>query len=328
MADAEISVRRATPADRPAVFVLAGRALGWEAGPATERHFAWKHDENPFGPSPMWIAEVDGRPAGFRTFVRWELVAPDGTVHRVVRAVDTATDPDFQGRGVFTALTLAALDELRADGVAFVFNTPNDQSRPGYLKMGWEVVGTLPVGVRPTGPRGLVRAVRARTPADRGALATPGGRAAGPLLADPTVADALLAVGTPTPGWHTHRTAAYLAWRYGPAALHYRVVTASDDPAEGAAVVHLRRRGPAVEAVVADLFVPDRRAARSVLRAVVARGGADYLIRIRAAADRRVAHGFVPVPGTGPTLTVRAVTTAPPTDLATWALTLGDVEIF
>ena len=30
-----------------------------------------------------------------------------------------------------------------------MFNTPNDQSRPGYLKMGWQVVGRVPIGVRP-----------------------------------------------------------------------------------------------------------------------------------------------------------------------------------
>ncbi len=71
-----------------------------------------------------------------------------GEVLRAVRAVDTATDPDYQGQGLFTALTMHGLDEVRADGVDFVFNTPNDQSRPGYLKMGWQTVGELPVAVR------------------------------------------------------------------------------------------------------------------------------------------------------------------------------------
>jgi len=326
--DPGLHVRRATPTDRPGILALAGRSLGWTPGDATERHFAWKHDENPFGPSPMWVAEVDGRLAGFRTFLRWELVGPDGTVHRVVRAVDTATDPAFQGRGVFTALTLGALDELRVEGVDFVFNTPNAQSRPGYLKMGWGVVGTLPVAMRPSGPGGLVRIVRARTPADRGALPTDVGRGATGTLDDPGVATALLALGSTPPGLHTHRSPAYLAWRYGPAALHYRVVTASSDPAEGAAVIHLRRRGPAVEAVVADLFAPDPTTARRVLRAVARGAGADYLIRLRTPSDRPFGHGFVPVPRVGPTLTARTVATDPPADLAGWSLTMGDVELF
>ena len=59
-------------------------------------------------------------------------------IHRAVRAVDTITAPEARGRGVFTRFTLAILSNeiTRDDDVSFVFNTPNDQSRPGYLKMG------------------------------------------------------------------------------------------------------------------------------------------------------------------------------------------------
>ena len=46
------------------------------------------------------------------------------------RAVDTATDPEFQGRGIFTRLTLEALDALPAEGVELVFNTPNARASP------------------------------------------------------------------------------------------------------------------------------------------------------------------------------------------------------
>ena len=78
---------------------------------------------------------------------------------RAVRAVDTATHPDFRGQGVFSALTLGALEELRSDGVAFVFNTPNERSRPGYLKMGWQPVGQVRVLAR---TRSVTAAGRAR----------------------------------------------------------------------------------------------------------------------------------------------------------------------
>lgn len=75
-------------------------------------------------------------------FLRWKFDVPgEGTIS-AVRAVDTATHPDWQGSGIFTRLTLGALDELRDDGLDVVFNTPNDQSRPGYLKMGWSQVVT------------------------------------------------------------------------------------------------------------------------------------------------------------------------------------------
>lgn len=329
-APAGVAVRRATDADLPGIFALARRSLGWEDGAATEEHFAWKHFGSPFGPSPMWVAEVDERIAGFRTFLRWELRTDAGEVRRAVRAVDTATDPDFQGRGIFTALTLGALDELRADGVDFVFNTPNEQSRPGYLKMGWQVIGRLPVAVRPTHFGGLVKIARARTPATRGAVPTTAGVAAAAVLSDRDLTDALLAHAPSGRGLATHRTHEYLGWRYGPEALHYRVVAGPAGPAAGAAVFHLRRRGPAIEAVVCETLVPagDPRTTRALYAQLAKESGADYLIRLRSPAERPMGGWFWPAPGVGPVLTAREVNRSPASDPAGWALTLGDIELF
>src|SRR5207245_291635 len=59
------------------------------------------------------------------------------------------------------------LDELATDGVELVFNTPNRQSLPGYLKMGWREVGRLPAAVRPTRWRFAAVAATARRAAGR-----------------------------------------------------------------------------------------------------------------------------------------------------------------
>src|SRR4029077_13661343 len=129
---------------------LLANALGWSASAGLPEFFDWKHRENPFGESPGWVA-VDGtRVVGFRTFLRWELEDGAGATRTAVRAVDTATHPDYQGRGIFRALTLLAVEEMTAEGVEFVFNTPNDKSRPGYLTMGWHEVGRLPTRARIT----------------------------------------------------------------------------------------------------------------------------------------------------------------------------------
>ena len=89
---------------------LLDASLGWVPDELHRAFFAWKHRENPFGPSPAWVA-TDGAdrrvphvpPLGVRA---------DGGSSRAVRAVDTATHPDHQGQGIFTALTLHALDAL------------------------------------------------------------------------------------------------------------------------------------------------------------------------------------------------------------------------
>jgi Acetyltransferase (GNAT) domain len=134
----DIVVRQARANDRPQILALVARILGWGMDSRNEALFAWKHEHNVFGPSPAWVALDGDHLAGFRTFLRWEFEL-GGTPIRAARAVDTATDHAYQRRGVFRRLTLLALEELEVDGPTFVFNTPNDQSRPGYLSMGWQV---------------------------------------------------------------------------------------------------------------------------------------------------------------------------------------------
>src|SRR5713101_901703 len=142
MADG-LTVQRATSADFPGVLELTRRALGWTDA---DTHFLeWKHLRNPFGPSPMWVATDDDRVVGFRAFLRWEFVTRAGRTVTAVRAVDTATDPAYQGQGIFTRLTTEAIAALTHDGVELIFNTPNAKSLPGYLKMGWQEIGRLPV---------------------------------------------------------------------------------------------------------------------------------------------------------------------------------------
>ena len=285
--------------------------------------------QNPFGVSPMWVAESEGRVVGFRTFLRWELVHPDGATLRAVRAVDTATDPDFQGRGIFTRLTLEAVEELTAEGVDLVFNTPNEKSRPGYLKMGWREVGRLPVGLRPASWRFPFLIATARTSAGRHPVPTGAGVAPLDALADRAAVERLLDSDASRPGLATRRTFEFLSWRYGNPALGYRVALADSSIDEGCVAFRLRRRGRAVEAVICDLLLPGRRqdAARKLLRQVSGKTRADYLLRLDTPAA--VGGRFVRVGSMGPTLVCRPL--AGDRDLLdprAWALDMGDVELF
>ncbi len=326
----DVAVRRADPDELGRIIDLATTALGWDPEAPNEDFFRWKHLENPFGTSPLWVAEVDGTLAGFRTFLRWRFIRADGSTRSACRAVDTATAVEHRGRGVFTTLTRAAVEELTDEGVDFVFNTPNDQSRPGYLKMGWVDAGRIDIGVRPR-LRGLGRLLGARAAADKWGLSSDVGATIDELLdglSDATV------VGPPqSDHLQTERTAGFLRWRYGFDPLHYRALTATRDPRSGLVSFRLRRRAGAVEATICDMTpTPDggRRALlgglRQGLRRSARRGPRhDYAIATRATAG--VVDGFLPVPGFGPRLTLRDLaSTAPhPDDLL---LSLGDVELF
>ena len=321
-----LEVRGYDAADEPAVLALLGASLGWVPDELHARLFAWKHAENPFGSSPAWVASVAGQVVGFRTFLRWEFeTGPGGKPVRAVRAVDTATHPDHQGKGVFTALTEHALDALRDDGIAFVFNTPNERSRPGYLKMGWQPVRRLPVLARPASMRSLMRLAGARTAADKWSLASDAGLPAMTALADRAGVDALLG-SAPATGLRTRRSAAYLAWRYGFEPLRYRAVVGESGPSDGIVIFRLRRRGPATEAAVCEELVPagDPARARRLLGLVLRTSGADYAVRL---GDHLPRAGFVRLPGQGPTLVGRDVCDPVPAP-DTWRLGLGDVELF
>jgi GNAT superfamily N-acetyltransferase len=322
-----VEVRPSHPDDRSGVLDLLSASLQWVPNELFDRFFSWKHEQNPFGESPAWVACDRGRIVGFRTFMRWELDHPDGRVRRAVRAVDTATHPDYQGRGIFRRLTLHAIEDLAREGVDFVFNTPNEQSRPGYLAMGWESVGHLPVAIRPRGPRGALAMLRSRVPAERWSLETRVGSPASDVLEDPGTAD-LLAHLSPTTALRTRRSTEYMRWRYGFDALGYRALAADGEPARGLAVFRLRRRGTATEVALVEVLVPQgaHEVARSLRRDVARVSDADYVIRLGGPAVETT--GYVRLPHQGPILTWRAVcATGPAPGLGAWDLALGDIEL-
>lgn len=318
--------RRATAADRPAILDVLRRSLGREVDDRYEALFAWKHLTNSFGPSPAWVACDGDRIAGFRTLMRWEFESASGRF-RAVRAVDTATDPDYQGRGIFRALTFRAVDELRDEQVDFVFNTPNDQSRPGYLRMGWQVVGRLPTLVRPTRWRRVGRIARARVPAERWSTPTTAGEDATAVLADTAAVRALLdARSAPGPGVRTVVTPEYLSWRFGTPLLGYRAVVAPGGPERGVALFRLRARGPSQEAALVAVLTRagDHRTAAALVRDVARVAPADYLLAL--GTGLRAPGGLVRLPRTGPLLTWRPVATDVPPPA--WDVSLGDIELF
>jgi GNAT superfamily N-acetyltransferase len=317
----EPAVRAATAADRPEILALMRSTLGWDDDARFDALFAWKHDENPFGPSPAWVATDGERIVGFRTFMRWEF-EQGGAILRAVRAVDTATHPDYQGRGIFTKLTMAGIEELRSEGVDLVFNTPNDQSRPGYLKMGWQVVGRLALTVRPHSLRRVARLRRARVPAELWSVRSDVAEPAAARLADDSVVG-MVTAPVDAAAVTTRRTPAFLRWRYGFAPLDYRALR--DEHAGGVAFFRLRQRGPAIEATVDDVLTSSRPQRRALVGAIAGFDQVDYVAALASSLGR---DGSFSMQRFGPMLTARLVAadTIPP--LAQWQLCLGDIELF
>ena len=146
-----MEVREGNHQDIPGILKVLKASLGETSSKKTEEVWRFKHIDNPFGESLVLIALENNEVIGVRAFMRWQWQRGE-EVYSAFRAVDTATHPDHQGKGIFKKLTLKALEIGKERGDNFVFNTPNSQSKPGYLKMGWEEVDNLKVSIRPVNP--------------------------------------------------------------------------------------------------------------------------------------------------------------------------------
>ena len=146
-----MQIRQAAKTDIPGILNVLKASLGETSSKKTAEIWRYKHIENPFGESLVLVAEESGVIIGVRAFMRWQWKRGE-KVYSAFRAVDTATHPAHQGKGIFKKLTLAALQIGKENKDHFVFNTPNSQSKPGYLKMGWQEVGKLHTYLVPMSP--------------------------------------------------------------------------------------------------------------------------------------------------------------------------------
>jgi GNAT superfamily N-acetyltransferase len=276
--------------------------------------FHWKHIENPFGRSIGLVAEDGGQIVGLRTFMRWDLTTFEGETLRCARAVDTATHPDHQGKGIFRRLTEEAVEVARADGIAMIFNTPNEKSKPGYLKMGWREVGEIGALVRPSSSM-LTRV--GEDAAERPEV----------FLHDPAPAAAAGLVDRAPLGLRTRRTAEYLTWRFSshPTARYFIA-----GQADGRAVLRTNVRRGRRELVVADLFGQPAAAARAATASVRSAYLATWFSRNSPERRALLRRGFAPIPGLAAlTLVMRPLRDLPESyqTLDAWDTAVSDFEL-
>ena len=332
----EPAIRSATADDTPQILNLIAASYQREDDPERLAYWEWKHAANPFGVSPCLVAESKGRLVGVRAFLRWTWRSGGQSV-RAVRAVDTATHPDWYGRGVFSRLTARLVAQMEREGVTFIYNTPNSKSMPGYLKMGWALVTRVPLWVRPLRLSTLMRRVLSNSTAQPPTI--PQLDTVAHVLGDSALPAFLSSVALRDERLHTARTLAYLCWRYAAIpGFSYRARFEMDGDAGALVIARGRIRGRLSEVTISELLVtPSRRGVqigRAVVSDLVRTADADYVAACAASgtAERSVLArtGFLPAPRLGPHFTARRLDPAglDPSRWANWRCSIGDLELF
>jgi hypothetical protein len=97
---------------------------------SSKNYFKWKYRNNPFGDSLHIIALDKKKVVASRAF--WRL---DVNKTEAYQCVDTAVLPKFQNKGIFKKTALIATKILKKK---LIYNSPNKNSGPAYLKCGWK----------------------------------------------------------------------------------------------------------------------------------------------------------------------------------------------
>ncbi len=330
-----MEIRKANKDDIPAILSCLKRSLGEVSSPKTIAYWNWKHIDNPFGESPVLVATDQGKIVGVRAFMRWKW-RWKGKNYSALRAVDTATDPDYQGRGIFKKLTLSLVETCSQEGDDFIFNTPNTQSKPGYLKMGWSEVGKLPVRLKLARPFSMVRHYLGKE------TVLPEVDPVMPIYNLKTAMknfdDSIARYPRPS-GLFTPKNKDYLTWRYvNCPILHYYGYLEGEGDQQVLIVFYPKKQRMGVELRICEIQANNPMAMDQLKRAVRMIGHRfkpDYWsvanLGDSVLTDGIRSAGFGKARKVGPVVTLRPLHDHIPEDwfdISPWDATLGDLELF
>ena len=314
-----MEVREATELDIKEILEVLKASLGEISSKKTEEVWRYKHIDNPFGKSLVLVALDEGKIVGVRAFMSWRWQIGE-KVFSAFRAVDTATHPDYQGKGIFKKLTLAALDIAKNRGDHFVFNTPNSQSKPGYYKMGWEEVSKLQIQLWPVNPFFSLRSKYQRR---RKILKNSSKLSLEELLINYNSQQI-------KKGLFTNKDIAYLNWRYEKNPLQEYIIISKDDYYIAA---YIKSRGRIKEFRVSEKIcknVAGNKKANQIIKHFARKYGA-HLISCQS--DSYSLSFFKCRLKLGPTLTIKSINLGKEEakflkDIDNWTYSIGDLELF
>lgn len=101
--------------------------------PRTLKEWEWEYRESPFSPPIIAIARAGGKVIGQEALFYVPMKFKEKSFHGA-QSVDTMTDPDFRGKGVFGRLARLTLEEGMRRNTPLFYGFPNRNSYSAYVK--------------------------------------------------------------------------------------------------------------------------------------------------------------------------------------------------
>lgn len=231
----------------------------------TAELWSWKHKNCYFGQTIGYGAFDGDELVSLRPFMQWQLKAGEYEVLKALRPVDTVTAFSARKKGLFSHLTRLVLDEEKYS-FPLLFNTPNSNSLPGNLKLGWNIHQQLALKLKITKPFLFVRFLFKSV---RESVLSHGFDSVDCIHSMKEFDSSDLAVfletaeafeaNRPFQGLRTPRTAQYLKWRYRehPNANYYVYKHIVNSNAVGLMVFRQENRRGIPGYVICDVFVQE-----------------------------------------------------------------------
>lgn len=116
------------------------------------QNLSWLHHKNLPGKNTIYYAMHNNDIAAIYTALP-VLFRIDGRIVPALQSIDTLTDENHRGKGLFIKLANRLYSEEALNGFALVYGFPNDNSAPGFFKkLGWKSFGEAPFLIKPINP--------------------------------------------------------------------------------------------------------------------------------------------------------------------------------
>lgn len=132
-----------SPDDLQRYCTLFGACFPSAAKLRQQAYLQWLYVDNPLGPAIGFNA-IEGERLAAHYICTRALIRFEGRTVPALLSLNTATHPDFQGRGLFTKLAELTYAAGAAEGAALVYGVANANSTPGFVrKLGFGLVEPL-----------------------------------------------------------------------------------------------------------------------------------------------------------------------------------------